>query len=172
MRMTKAEFELILRTHQTMVYSIAYHFFHNSATAEEVAQDVFLQLYQNRSSLNSDSHVVSWLRRSTTHRCIDLLRRRGRRPEVQLDELPDIAGDYDESDPLLKERLRRLVASLPEAARAVVVLRYGQDLDVDEIGRILDLPPRTVWTQLQRAVALLREKAARYLKEETNEPVR
>jgi len=46
--MTTAEFELIVRQHQGMVYSIAYNFFNNVAVAEEVAQDVFLQLYENR----------------------------------------------------------------------------------------------------------------------------
>ena len=56
--MTTAEFELIVRQHQGMVYSIAYNFFNNVAVAEEVAQDVFLQLYESRRSVESHSHVI------------------------------------------------------------------------------------------------------------------
>src|SRR6266446_1907274 len=127
--MTTAEFELIVRQQQGMVYSIAYNFFNNVAVAEEVAQDVFLQLYENRRSVESHSHVIAWLRRATTHRCIDVVRHRSFHNEVQLDELPETHDDRAETDPLLQERLRRLVASLPETPRTVLILRYGEDME-------------------------------------------
>jgi RNA polymerase sigma-70 factor, ECF subfamily len=170
--MTKATFELIVREHQSMVYSIACNFFHNPALAEEVAQDVFLQLYENRNNVGSQAHVIAWLRRTVVHRCIDALRQASTRFEVQFDELPDVADHIVEADPLLEERLRRLVASLPEKPRAVMILRYGEDMDPEEIGLALHMPVRTVWSHLHRATALLREKAARYLKEKEDEPVR
>jgi RNA polymerase sigma-70 factor, ECF subfamily len=72
----------------------------------------------------------------------------------------------------LAEKLGRLVASLPEKRRAVLVLRYGEDMDVDEIGRTLQMPVRTVWSHLQRATAFIREKVTLYLKENNNESVR
>ena len=54
----------------------------------------------------------------------------------------------------------------------VVILRYGEDMDAEKIGEALGMPVRTVWSHLQRAIALMREKASRYLKEESNEAVR
>jgi len=170
--MTEADFEVVLQKHQAMVYSIAYNFFHNTAVAEEVAQDVFLQLYENRHAFGSGPHVVSWLRRTTTHRCIDASRRRSFHNEMQFEELPDVPDDLRASDPFLQERLWRLVASLPERPRAVVILRYGEDMDVEEISEALHMPVRTVWSHLQRGIALMREKASRYLKEESNESIR
>jgi RNA polymerase sigma-70 factor (ECF subfamily) len=170
--MTKAEFESAVHEHQGMVYSIACNYFRNDAIAEEIAQDVFLQLFESRLSVEFGSHCVAWLRRSTVHRCIDTLRRSSFRNEIQMDELPEVPVDVPETDPLLQERLQRLVASLPETPRAVLVLRFGEDMDADEIGQILQMPVRTVWSHLQRATALIREKAARYLKEKDNEPVR
>jgi RNA polymerase sigma-70 factor (ECF subfamily) len=167
MAIEKADFESLMRDHQAMVYSIAYHFFQNEALAEEVAQEVFLQLYKDLDRLKSPAHVGFWLRRTTSHRCIDHLRRHSARHEVQLEHLPEIPESASAGDPLLRERLRRLVASLPEKSRMVVILRYGEDLDVDEIGRILKMPVRTVWSNLYRALALLREKAPRYLGEGT-----
>src|SRR5580698_6878959 len=105
--MTNADFESLVSGHQTMVYSIAFNFFRNAALAEEVAQDVFLQLYKDRHVYKSNAHIVSWLRRTTAHRCIDALRRRSSQTEVQVDELPDIPDVTVESDPLLRERLWR-----------------------------------------------------------------
>jgi len=166
MALDQASFESLLREHQAMVFSLAYHFFHNQAIAEDVAQEVFLKLYENLHRLESPAHVASWLRRTTTHRSIDYLRRGHVRHEVQLEELPETPDLPGAADPLLHERLRRLVASLPQIPRLVVLLRYGEDLDTGEIARVLKLPVRTVWSHLYRALALLREKAARYLGEE------
>ena len=170
--MTKGEFESAVREHQGMVYSIACNYFHNAGIAEEIAQDVFLQLFESRQSVETGSHCVAWLRRSTVHRCIDTLRRSSFRNEVQVDSLPEIPVDVPETDPFLQERLRRLIASLPETPRAVLVLRFGEDMDVEEIGQALQMPVRTVWSHLQRATALIKEKASRYLKEKEDEPIR
>jgi RNA polymerase sigma-70 factor (ECF subfamily) len=170
--MTKAEFESVVREHQGMVYSIACNFFHNTAIAEEVAQEVFLQLYQGLRNVAVGPHCVAWLRRSTIHRCIDTVRRASFRHEVHMDLLPEIPVNAPESDPLLQEGLRRLIASLPEKPRAVMVLRFGEDMDADEIGRTLQMPVRTVWSHLQRGTAMIREKAARYVKEKEDEPIR
>jgi RNA polymerase sigma-70 factor (ECF subfamily) len=163
--MTKSDFESVVREHQRMVYSIACNFFHNDAIAEEVAQDVFLQLFENHRTVQVGTHCVAWLRRSTVHRCIDAMRRSSFRQEVQVDSLPDISADVPETDPLLQEGLRRLVASLPENPRTVLILRYSEDMDVEEIGRTLQMPASTVRSHLQRGTAMLREKAARYQKE-------
>src|SRR4051812_7819352 len=118
--MTESEFEEVVREYQSMVYSIAYNFFGNAALAEEIAQDVFLQLYENRSITRSHSHVISWLRRVTTHRCIDVLRHRRIQSEVNIEELQDVSEAGPQRDPLLEDKLRKLVASLPTKQRMVV----------------------------------------------------
>jgi RNA polymerase sigma-70 factor (ECF subfamily) len=142
-----------------MVYGIACNFSTMSRSRRN-RQDVFLQLYEKRLAVNVGPHCVAWLRRSTMHRCIDASRRASFRQEVQVDVLPEIPDDTPETDPLLQERLRRLIASLPEAPRSVLILRFGEDMDADEIGEALQMPVRTVWSHLQRATALIREKAA------------
>lgn len=170
--MTRTDFEQTLREHEAMVYSIAYGFFNNRAWAEEVAQDVFLRLYEKRTSIRSGKHAEFWLRRAVTHRCIDTLRRHSVRLEVQLEMLPEVPVSPAGRDPLLEDTLRRLVASLPERPRAVVVLRYGEDMDVADIAAVLDMPQSTVRTHLERGLDLLREKAARCMGELKHGPVR
>ena len=170
--MTNSDFETIVRRHQAMVYSMAFHFFRDSGVAEEAAQDVFLQLYLNRSNVTSDAHIVAWLRKTTAHRCIDLLRHRKVQGEVQMDDLPDVARDPAATDSLMKEHLWRLIGSLPEKQRMIMILRYGEDMEVDDIAGAMQMPVRTVWSHLQRSIALLKDKASRPPGKENYEPVR
>ncbi len=155
------EFGDLVRQHQGMVFSIAYHFLRDRALAEELAQDVFLQLYQKLGEFRSVNHITFWLRRVTSHRCIDCSRRMKLRPKVGLDEVPEPSTAAAPGDPILSRALGKLVASLPEKARMVVILRYQEDMDPAEIAEAIDMPVRTVKSHLQRALALLREKFER-----------
>jgi len=68
-------------------------------------------------------------------------------------------------DLLLNERLRALVATLPDKPRMVMVMRYQEELMPEEIARILDMPVRTVKSHLQRSLAMLRQKIGRSMGE-------
>ncbi len=153
------DFEELVRTHQRMVFSISYHFLHDHALAEEVSQDVFLRLFRSLSSMQSQAHVSAWLCKVTTHRCIDYARRR--RQDVALDEIPEPSSESLPGDPLMSRRLQKMVASLPPKARAVVILHYQEDLDPEEIARVLGWRLNTVKSQLQRSLMMLRSKFGR-----------
>jgi RNA polymerase sigma-70 factor, ECF subfamily len=157
------EFAELVHAHQSRVFSIAYHFLHDRAAAEEVAQDVFLQLHRTLPSLESEAHVTAWLCKVTSHRCIDYARRRRR--DLPLDEIPEPALETTPGDPLMARRLRRMVASLPPKARIVVVLRYQEELEPEEIARVLGWRLNTVKSRLQRSLTMLREKMGRSLGE-------
>ena len=157
-----ADFAGIVRQQQGMVFSIALHFLRDRQAAEELAQDVFLHLHQHLASLQSPEHVTFWLRKVTSHRCIDYARRR-RWSQVSLDVVPELAAETATRDPLLSRRLKQLVASLPAKARVVVILRYQEDLTPVEIAEVLAMPVATVKSHLQRSLALLREKVVRVI---------
>lgn len=144
-----------------MVFSIAYHFLHDRALAEEVAQEIFLQLHKHLAALESPEHVIYWLRRATSNRSIDCARHQRLVPQVCLDSVPEPAAVDAPGDPMLARRLRQLVASLPPKQRMVVVLRYQEDLEPEEISELLRVPVGTVKSQLQRSLGILREKVAR-----------
>jgi RNA polymerase sigma-70 factor (ECF subfamily) len=153
------DIESIVREHKAMVFSVAYNFLQDASLAEEVAQETFLRLFENRKAVVGADHLRRWLRRTATNRAIDVWRYRDRRPEIGVEEIDRPAPSPDrEPDPLLEARLLRMVATLPEKARAVVILRYGEDLDASEIGEVLDMPVSTVWSHLRRGLAMLREK--------------
>jgi RNA polymerase sigma-70 factor, ECF subfamily len=154
-------FAEIVRTHQAMVFSIAYHALHDRGQAEELAQDVFLQLHRHLGSIESPEHLVYWLRRTTCHRAIDAMRRRQRSPERAFEVMPEPADGAAQADPMRDAALRKMVAALPEQQRLVVVLRYQEDMDPAEIAKILEMPVNTVKSYLQRGLAMLREKLVR-----------
>ncbi len=163
---TAEAFAALVREHEAMVYSLAYHFLRDPGAAEELAQEVFLQLYEHLDDIESPSHAAHWLRKVTSHRCIDYARRRSHRPEareVRLDEVAEPRSPAEGGDPMLAGKLRKLVASLPEKPRMVVILHFQEDLDAAEIASVLNMPVSTVRSHLQRALVMLREKAARTL---------
>jgi len=156
-------FAELVREHQAMVFSIAFHFLHDSAVAEELSQDVFLSLYRELPRLESPSHVKFWLRKVISHRAMDYMRTIRRRRELALEQIPEPIGDAKLADPLLEASVRKLVASLPHQARMIVVLRYQEDMEPHEIGKVVGLPTATVKSRLHRSLAVLRGKAERLM---------
>ena len=159
---TALDFDALVSRHQSMVFGLAYHFLQDRCVAEELAQDVFLQLYRHLDTLESPDHVTFWLRRVTCHRCIDHRRRR-RIKIVSLDDVSEPAQTSSATDLLLEQRLRALVLELPDHARIAVVLRYQEDMSPDEIAKVLNRPVATIKSQLQRALKTLREKIGRVI---------
>jgi RNA polymerase sigma-70 factor, ECF subfamily len=159
------DFPALVQEHQSMVYSLALHFLRDPDAAQELSQEVFLQLHRKMGALESSAHVLFWLRRVTCHRCIDSIRRAKARPELSMEDAPEPASAPSVGDPLLRGRLQKLVASLPPDLRAVIVLRYQEDLEPAEIAEVLDLPLRTVRDHLRKGLELLRRKAEIYLGE-------
>lgn len=158
---TALDFSELVREHQSMVFSVCWHFLHDRDQAEDVAQEVFLGLHRNIASIESAAHASHWLRKVAVQRAIDAGRRRVRRPQVALADVAEPVANAPMRDPMLSETLRKLIATLPETARMVMILRYQEDLDPTEIGQVMEMPVATVKSHLQRSLALLREKLTR-----------
>jgi RNA polymerase sigma-70 factor (ECF subfamily) len=168
-------FREIVERHQSRVYSIAYRILGDSGAAEEVAQDVFLALYRNLDRLQSQEHLLAWLRRVTVHRATDVYRRRASRVEFAADEFCEdhillngtgLAVSQSAFEPAgTTTSIEQMVALLPLAQRSVVLLRYQEDLMPTEISTLLSMPLGTVKSHLQRALKLLRTKASQQRKE-------
>src|SRR5947209_15592144 len=86
MAIPEPQFRKLIESHQRMVFSLALRILGDYATAEEVAQDVFLELYRSGERLESEDHIRFWLRRTAKHRAIDAIRRKSNRPEADADE--------------------------------------------------------------------------------------
>jgi RNA polymerase sigma-70 factor (ECF subfamily) len=148
----------IIDQHKAMIYSVAYNFFGNRSVAEDVAQDVYLELYKNLERIESDLHLTFWLRQAVTRKCIDYTRRLKHRRYQPLDEIVEPSAKDVSWDPMLAEALGKKVRALPKNMRMVVILRFQEDLKLSEIADALDMPLNTVKTTLRRALARLRDR--------------
>ncbi len=117
------DFEQLVGEHQSMVFSLAWRMTGDRGLAEEIAQDVLLELDRHLPHLGSANHARYWLRQVTLHRSTDALRRR-RTKAASLgtdvwDELEEQHGvvEIDRESPL-GLRLEQLLAALPAAQRA------------------------------------------------------
>jgi RNA polymerase sigma-70 factor (ECF subfamily) len=160
------DFEQLVDEHQSMVFSLAWRMTGDRGLAEEIAQDVFLELDRHLGRIESPLHACNWLRRVAMSRSADALRRhkvRGIDLWIEIDESHG-ASTEERASPL-GARLEQLLTTLPEPQRAALVLRYQEDLTPEEIAAALDAPLATVKSQLQRGLKLLRAKARDHLKE-------
>jgi len=147
-----------------MVFSIGLRMTGDRGLAEEIAQDVFLELDRHLNHIESPEHALHWLRRVAMSRSADALRRRKVRGIdlwVELDETRGLAAGQVavERPSPLGARLEQLLATLPGAQRSALVLRYQEEMTPDEIARALETPVATVKSHLQRGLKLLRAKA-------------
>ncbi|MGC2162991.1 MAG: RNA polymerase sigma factor [Silvibacterium sp.] len=161
------QFAETLERHQGRVFSIAFRILGESGAAEEVAQDVFLELHRNLPRLASEEHVTAWLRRVACHRATDAWRRRSARGGQAVEEWNDgvVQMPAPRGPSPLMNSVEQLLLTLPSAQRTVMVLRYQEDMEPEDIAIELAMPLATVRSHLQRALKLLRTKAERTLKE-------
>jgi RNA polymerase sigma-70 factor (ECF subfamily) len=156
----------LVLAHQRSVYSLALRMLGTRDLAEDLAQDVFMQLNRNLKSIESPEHLAFWLRKVTAFRAIDQLRRRARVATTPFDEDTHLKpgtnahlyNDAGTSDPLLQRHLKLLLEELSPPARAVVLLCYQEDLDPLDIARTLEMPINTVKSHLKRSLQIMRQK--------------
>jgi RNA polymerase sigma-70 factor (ECF subfamily) len=154
----KDAFAALVRAHQGSVFSIGLRMLNRRDAAEDLAQDVFLQLYRRLGDIESLDHLGFWLRRVAANLAIDWLRRVPYTRTEPLEEGDHVAAQDRPEDPLMDRELRRLMNELSPQARAVMLLRYQEDRDLAEIGAMLEMPVNTVKSHIKRSLTTLRSR--------------
>lgn len=164
---TEALSELYDR-YSRLVYSLAMHALGDSVTAEEVTQDVFFRIWEKAGTYRSDQAKVStWLISITRNRAIDMLRKRGIRPEghsVGWEEQNDFAflgtnsrGPEELADQSIQSKqIRDTIARLPADQQRVLAMAFFAGLSHSEIAAQLGEPLGTVKTRIRMAMQKLR----------------
>lgn len=142
--------ERIIRQYSDMVYRIALHNSRSAADAEDIMQDVFVELLTKCPCLDDPAHLKAWLIRVTVNKCRSLHRLAWRRKNVPLE---DCAGLVQPEHAGVMEEVRQL----PENMRVIIYLYYYEDYTIAEIAEILGKNQNTVSSTLRRARGKLRE---------------
>jgi RNA polymerase sigma-70 factor (ECF subfamily) len=149
----RAALEELLRSHHDRIYALARRITGNDADAADATQEALISIVRGLPRFDGRSSFSTWAYRVTANACLDELRRRRRRPVV---DLPDERADRGDAaaalDTTVADRLQldAALAALPEEFRVAVVLRDVCDLDYAEIAAVLELPPGTVRSRIAR----------------------
>ena len=171
-----ASFELLLRKYRTPLVNFLYRMVRDRASAEDLAQEVFLRVYRASKQYAPSAKFTTWLFRIATNLALNALRdTRYRQMEVSLDQ-PGQSGDDElapvevadraasiEQQLLARDRaalIRRAIRALPDNQRAAVLLHKYQDLDYAEIAKILECSESALKSLLFRAYETLRVELA------------
>ncbi len=151
-----------------LVYSLALYILDDPQAAEEVTQDVFVRIWENAGSYRIErAQVSTWLTSIARHRAIDVLRRRGVRPEghsvtwddLNLAQVPKLDGRNPEETTdqiLLRERVRQAIHTLPTDQQVALKLAFFYGYSHSQIAEQLGEPLGTVKTRIRMAMQKLR----------------
>jgi RNA polymerase sigma-70 factor (ECF subfamily) len=167
-------FAFLMRRYNRRLYRLARAILGNEAEAEDALQEAYLNAYRRLQQFRGDSSLATWLSRLVVNECLGRMRRSARRQSVipllpsagdgELEAVPSDEGGSPDSAAdraQMKAILERRIDALPEAFRAVFVLRSVEELSVEETAECLGIPAETVRSRHFRAKSLLREALAR-----------
>ena len=156
-----ASLEASIRRHARLLFKVAYGVLRNSHDAEDVVQETFLRV--QRSGFVEIRNIPSWLATIAFRLALD----RKRKPEeLELTEI-DVPAENPDAEHLAihrqqVQRLRTLIASLPDDLRFPLVLSAIDELNSRQIGEMLGIPESSVRGRIMRARQMLKDKMAAY----------
>lgn len=177
-----AAFEELVERHRDRVLGLVYRYVRDRAEAEDLAQDVFLNVFKARETYRPDARFTTWLYRIATNLCLNALRSKRVRRVVKTlapvdgeessrpiedlaDPSPAPAGEALEKRELAS-RVREVVDELPESQRTAVLLNKYEDRSYVEISEIMGLSIPAVKSLLSRARMRIKERLLPYLQSE------
>ena len=174
-------FDLIFRKYKGLVLNLAFRFLGQREAAEDVAQDVFIKIYEKKVKVSRGAKFSTWLYRVTVNAALDAARKR-KFLKFSLDERKETQGDSKETfaealadphpgptpgealaDTEMKTILRREIDRLPEKLKAPILLYQFENTPYEEIAAILGISTKAVERRLYHAKSILREKLSKLI---------
>ena len=169
-------FELLLRKYRSPLVNFLYRMVRDTAVAEDLAQEVFLRVYRARLEYAPSAKFTTWMFRIATNLALNSVRdNRHRQMEISMDQSVDTGEDEQRAlevpdrTPSVEQELvarcraemiLKAIHTLPEKQRAAVLLHKYQELDYDEIARVLECSESALKSLLFRAYETLRVELA------------
>ena len=177
--MTKQAFEDTYKTHAALVYNLVLHYLPQTEDAEEITQDVFVQIYHTFDTFKSQSSLKTWIYRIAINKCLDALKARKRQkrwanikriftddndtPDTQIPDFrhPGILLEQQENAAILFKAIHEL----PEPQQTAFVLSHIEGLGNKEIADIMQRSIGATESLLSRAKQTLRKKLSNFYDE-------
>ncbi len=165
----RTAFAELVELYKDKIFNYLYRLTGSREDAEDLAQETFLRAYAKIDTFDTTLRFSPWIYRIAQNAAVDMMRRR--KPMLYLDEpiasdtesgiawqvASDCPGPEEQvSFTHLKSEIEETIMQLPTAYRAVLLLRYTQEMSYEDMARTLELPVTTVKTRLHRAREALR----------------
>ena len=151
---TKEDIETVINFYGDSVFKLAFSIIKDYASAEDIAQNVFIKYMQEKKEFQDFEHKKAWLLRTTINECKMHLRYYWNSKRV---EFPDEL-EYASNDTVWDNTLLDIIMSLPRKYREAIHLFYYEELSIKEIAEILEKKESTIKTNLRRGNQLLKER--------------
>jgi len=168
----EASFAELLERYRGPVMHFIYRMVQNQHVAEELAQDVFIRVYNARKRYEPSAKFTTWLFRIATHIALNAIRdTRNERGQESVNDEESSALDLADSRPSVEQELlerarlaeiRRAVQALPAKQRAAVLMHKYQEMDYGQIAAVLEVSESAVKSLLFRAYETLRRRLAHF----------
>jgi RNA polymerase sigma-70 factor, ECF subfamily len=163
-----AMFEIVMRRHNQRIYRVARAILRNDGEAEDVMQDAYVRAYEHLHQFAGRAKFSTWLTRIAVHEALARQRRSKRYEEVgptseregdPMDRFASLTPNPEQqmSNSELRRLLEQAVEKLPDAYRAVFMLREVEDMSTTDAAYALEITEENVKVRLHRARALLRK---------------
>jgi RNA polymerase sigma-70 factor (ECF subfamily) len=169
----RKSFQILVETHQRMVVNTCLAIVHNKADAEDLAQDVFLEIFRTAENFRGDSKISTWLYRIATNRALNLIRNNKRKRFFQsiedtftggrnrASEISENHGDQPDrniTDQQRSDMLHQAIDRLPEKQRIAFTLNKYEELSYQQIAEVMEISLASVESLIHRAKKNLQEQ--------------
>lgn len=168
-------FREIVEAHQKRVINICYRFTANAEDAEDIAQDVFIEVYNSLGKFKAESSLTTWIYRIAVNKSLDYIKSRNRKKRFSFarqsneEELINIPSNVPDPSVTIDDETRRKIlnkalAELPDKQRTAITLNKFEDMSNSEIAEIMNLKINAVDALIFRAKQNLQKKLYKYYK--------
>ena len=158
-------FEQLFRRYYQPMMRFVWGYVKCEAIAEELVQELFTKIWENRKTLNINRSVKAYLYTSARNMSLDYLKHKvvenaweQEKKALHLDTLPESTIEKNLHNKMVLQEVEKAIQSLPERRRLIFILSRYEDMTYKEIADFLDISVNTVETQISRALSALREQ--------------
>lgn len=161
----KQAYARIINKYKNQLYATVLRMTKNPQDAQDLVQEAFIKVYHQLDKYKGKGSFSSWIYRVTINHCMDEFRKKGHKiMKVKVDEDRVVNPNHPEVIFLKNEKsrqLERLIATLPEDERLILLLRYVNELSYSEISELMETPISNVRNKIHRAKKKMRDTVKR-----------
>lgn len=153
----QAYFTILYQRYARKVFGKCYSMLMDDGLARDATQDIFIKILMNLTKFNEQSSFSTWIYSITYNFCIDLIRKKKKMQMIYTEDVSKIKNDIDDDIPnsvileMRQDRLSKVLDAIPPGDKAILLMKYIDDMPIKDIAEILDKTESAIKMQIMRA---------------------